>query len=188
MVARCRGHHGLSAARDLWCVLLLLPLPLLGAGQHDGEDDNEDGEEQPHQDARYGNRPVVVAVPGVQFAGDHALGGHLPVGTGPTLTTVQTNVQDVGASVALLANLPGHIPRLIGRPLGSRPVHWHRVSAPHQRVELQASLPDPPVGVLPGPDRVDGVDVPFPPSRHLQGQRGQLHFSSPQFGKLIKCK
>ena len=37
-----------------------------------------------------------------------------------------------------------------------------------QTVVLQAPLPDATVGIVAGAHSVDGVDVPLPPSRHLE--------------------
>ena len=80
-------------------------------------------------------------------------------------------MHDVGAPVVVGADVLGQGGHLAGGPPGAG-VQSRRVVARHDRVVLQAPLPDATVGIVAGAHSVDGVDVPLPPSRHPEPGRG----------------
>ena len=107
-------HHGLGAAGGPGDVFLLLSL---GPDEQHDHDDDEDGEEQPHEDADDQHESVVPVVSLVDLLGDLPLGEDLPLRARPPLGPgVQGDVQDVGSPVVAHADLLDDVRHVVGRP------------------------------------------------------------------------
>lgn len=162
------SHHGLCAAwgfRGL-CDFLFLPGP---HNQNDQKNDEQNGEEKSDQNSYDYHKPVVVALPVIQFSRNDTLGLGFPVEIGmPLSAVVQCYMQDVCATVVLRTDFLSQIRNAIGWPSVAWLAVENGVAAVRQRMIFNASFPNASVCVISGSDGVNSVNVPLSSCRHLE--------------------
>lgn len=168
MVAH-RGHHGLTAAGVLGCVL---PPGTLLALVHPHRDGSEDDGQESHHDAPHHRKQADLRAGTVELPGEDAVRGNPPMKDLLPAAAVQGDVLDVRSPVVLSPDFPRQ--RRAASDLPLLPALGSCLGLPltHQRVVpvLHAAFANASVGTVFRSYRVDGVYIPFSTQSNLETQ------------------